>query len=163
MSTRAGRPRWPAYAVAGWMALFAGLHAYWAFGGGAGLPNGVRVPDRPVLLAIDVLAIPLCLAGAVIALALVRPWGRQLPRRPLIGALCAAAVLAFVHSAPTMTDDLLGALGLFDLNLHTEAVRLVHFVFEPLWMAGGLLCGLAVIAAQAAAPGVSLVSLANDR
>jgi hypothetical protein len=145
------------------MASFAGLHAYWAVGGGAGLPDGVRVPDRPVLVAIDVLAVSLFVAGAVIALALVRPWGRRLPRRPLIGALCAAAVLALVHSAPTMTDDLLAALGLLDLNLHTQADRLVHFVVEPIWMAGGLLCGLAVIAAQTTAPGAALVSLANDR
>ncbi len=146
------QPRWPAYAVATWMTSFAGVHVYWVLGGGAGLPDGIRVSDRPALVAVDVLAIPLCLAGAAVALALVQPWGNRLPRRWLIGTMCAAALLAFAHSAPTIADDLLDALGLLDLNLQNEADRLAHFVYEPLWMAGAVLCALAAIAAQTPAP-----------
>ena len=145
------QPRWPAYAVATWMVAFASVHAIWALGGRIGLPDGFRVPDRPLPMAIDLLAIVLCIAGSGIALASVQPWGSQIPRRTLSASLGAAAALAFVHSAPTIADDSLAALGLLDLNLHSESDRLTQFVIEPFWMTGAVLCALAAIAAQTGA------------
>lgn len=140
-------PRWPAYAAATWVVCFAIMHLYWAFGGSIGRSDGTRVPDNPLLLAIDALAAPLCVAGVVLALAPVRRWEAWLSARWPVRLLCAASLLAFVHSAPTIADDLLDALGLLDLGLHTHADRITHFVVEPFWMVGAVLCGLAAAAA----------------
>src|SRR5690242_12552283 len=57
---------------AGWMLLFAGVHVYWGFGGTALLPAGVSVLDSTALFVIDLLAVPLCLAGAAVSW-LLRP------------------------------------------------------------------------------------------
>src|SRR5690348_3911304 len=74
------RPRWLTGPMlrsawrgsAGWMLLFAAVHTYWGFGGTALLPSGVSVLDSTALFVIDLLAIPLCLAGAVVSW-LLRP------------------------------------------------------------------------------------------
>lgn len=102
-----GRWRWSAwvgYAAAAWSLVYGGLGLFWALGG-AGFPfghgndpeaalsalAGVRAaPGAPVIAALG-------LAGAAVALAMVAPWGRLVPRWPLLGfAWGAAAVLLLV-------------------------------------------------------------------
>lgn len=85
-----GTRRWPeraSYAACGWALVFAAVHLYWALGGTVGLPKGFAVAMNPALSAIDILAVPLCLVGTALALALVRPWGRLFPRRLLLASI----------------------------------------------------------------------------
>jgi Protein of unknown function (DUF3995) len=62
----------------------AAVHLYWALGGTVGQPKGISVDMNPALFVIDVLAVSLCVVGALLALSLVRPWGRLFPRRFLL-------------------------------------------------------------------------------
>lgn len=84
-----GRGSWAAYAAALWAFIFAIFHVIWAAGWYVGLdPEWARAAfaHKPFLIydlviaGIGVFAVP-------VALSLVRPWGRRLPRR-LVG-LCA--------------------------------------------------------------------------
>ena len=59
-----------------WMVLFAAVHVYWGFGGTGLLPEGVSVLESSSLFVVDLIAIPLCLAGAATAW-LLRPGQRH--------------------------------------------------------------------------------------
>jgi hypothetical protein len=131
----AGR-RWP-----GW-AAYAVVHLYWALGGTAGLPRGMSVGMNPALFAIDVLAVPLCVGGALLALSLVRPWGRLFPRRLLLAGAWAVCALLVVHSVPTLVGDGLVAAGLRNGAL-SSLERWNLLVYEPWFFVGGALYGAA--------------------
>ena len=141
-SAGAVRPVWPAYAACGWMVLFAAVHLYWAAGGTLGLPPGLSVTDSTPLLVIDLVAVPLCVAGALLALALVRPWGRRLRRRWLLAASWATATLLVVHALPALVDGTLLVLGARSRPL-TAQDRFSLFLYEPYWLLGGILFGVA--------------------
>lgn len=57
----------PYGAAAIWAVTFAAIHAYWAAGGGYGLPGEVRLWEHKALLTADLIAIPLCLLAAWVA------------------------------------------------------------------------------------------------
>jgi hypothetical protein len=81
--TGEGRGTWAAYAAC-WVALaYALLSFYWALGVGT-LGVGT-LGGRLEELAREGDPVILWLAGAVVALALVRPWGRGVPGRVLLG------------------------------------------------------------------------------
>jgi hypothetical protein len=97
------RRRWPgvaAYGAAAWSLLYAMAGLWWTLDG-RWYPFGENDPDAfgSVLAGVDAAAggpavAALGLLGAAVALATVRPWGRRLPRLPLLGfAWAAAAVL----------------------------------------------------------------------
>jgi hypothetical protein len=96
--TRQPRPEWPAYAACALALLYAVPSFYWAAGGTVGLDTvGGAIEelarDRdPAGLALGIGAGVLKVGGAVLALALVRPWGRRVPRRLLGGVAWAAGV-----------------------------------------------------------------------
>ena len=69
--------RGAAAAVAGWMAVFAAVHAYWLLGGGLGLPGGESIYSRPALVVIDAFAVPLCIGGVLLARSLRWPADRR--------------------------------------------------------------------------------------
>ena len=136
---------WTAYAAAAWMAFFGLVHVYWALGGTAALPAGFSVQDDARFLAVTLVAIPLCGIGAALALALARPPGRR--RRPLLALAWATTALLVVHALPAMVVLAGLALGIVDGEL-TERDRLSLFLYEPYWLLGGVLFGLATAAAQ---------------
>ncbi|MFL6129415.1 MAG: DUF3995 domain-containing protein [Mycobacteriales bacterium] len=140
-------PAWPAYAAAAWMAFFGLVHGYWAVGGGLALPAGFSVRDSAAFLVVDLVAIPLCAVGALLALALLRPAGRRLPRRPLLALAWATTALLVGHALPAMVVLAGLALGVVAGEL-TERDRLTLFLYEPYWLLGGVLFGLATLAAQ---------------
>jgi hypothetical protein len=90
---------WAAYAACVVALLYAGVSFYWAFGGTAGIGTlGGRLEELgrsgdPAVLWLAGIAGVLKVAGAVVALALVRPWGRVVPRRVLLVAAWAGAVV----------------------------------------------------------------------
>lgn len=128
-----------AFAAVGWMTAFALLHLYWALGGTLGLPSGVEVSDRIGLLIVDILAIPFCILAAVVSVVLART-----SDRPGVTALAwLACLVAFVHAAPTVGIDLLAGLGLANQTLSTPTDVFLAHLYEPLWMATAVVCGLA--------------------
>lgn len=138
---------WPAYAAAGWMVLFGAVHVYWALGGTAGLPAGFSVRDSVAFLVVDLVAVPLCGLGAVLALALVRPFGRRVRRWMLLAAAWATTALLTLHALPAMVVLLGLAVGVLDAELD-ERDRLSLFLYEPYWLLGGILFGLATVSGQ---------------
>jgi hypothetical protein len=147
------------------MAFFGLVHVYWALGGTAALPAGFSVRDDLRLLVVDLVAVPLCGIGAVLAVALGRvpriaggagprpprspgpTLARPVRRRALLALGWATTALLVVHALPA-TVVLAGlALGLIDGEL-TERDRLSLFVYEPYWLLGGVLFGLATAVAH---------------
>lgn len=138
---------WFGYATAVWAFAFALIHVYWAFGGGFGLPDGFSVPDNTALLIIDIIAVPLCVGGGLLALALVRPWGARFPRKLLLAAAWAMSALCLVHSVPTVISaGIVLARGTRDTLSRPE--QFSYFGYEPYWFLGGLLAGLAALVYQ---------------
>ena len=90
---------WAAYTAAVVAAVYAVVSFYWALGGTAGVGTlGGRLEELaragdPAVLWLAGIAGVLKVGGAVLALALVRPWGRVVPRRALLGAAWAGAVV----------------------------------------------------------------------
>ena len=85
---------------------------YWALGGTAGLDTvGGAIEELartrdPAGIALGLGAGVLKVAGGLLALALVRPWGRVIPRRLLGGAAwTASVVLTFAAAAMTCPPE----------------------------------------------------------
>lgn len=92
-----------AYAACAWGVIFAGISFYWALGGrglldtvGGAIQRRAEAGDQALLAAVWATAV-LKLVGAALALALVRPWGRRLPRRPLVWVGGGCAVLLTLY------------------------------------------------------------------
>lgn len=89
---------WAAYAACAWGLIFAGISFYWGLGGRAGISTvGGAIERRalagdPVIFAAVWITGVLKVFGAALALALVQPWGRRLPRRPVTVLAWIAAV-----------------------------------------------------------------------
>jgi Protein of unknown function (DUF3995) len=88
---------WAAYGAAVWALSFSVLHFLWAAGWYVGLneESARKAFQQRWFLVYDLVAAVLCALAVVVALALVRPWGRRLPRR-LVGMLAwsGTAILA---------------------------------------------------------------------
>ncbi len=133
---------WARYAACGWGIAFAAVHLYWALGGTMGLPPGWSLRSNTPLLVIAVIAIPLCLGAAALALALVRPWGRRFPRWLLLSATWGVAALFVIHAAPALPDYVGLVLGRRAGAL-TPPDRFDLFLYEPWFLVGGIVFGLA--------------------
>ncbi|MER7671764.1 DUF3995 domain-containing protein [Kitasatospora sp. NPDC096128] len=134
-----------AYAAATWSAAFSLVHLYWLIGGRIGLPDGLSVTGNTPLLVIDVLAIPGCAVAAVLALAIVRPWGVRLQARLLGIALWGITAVLLVHSLPSVPDWLALAAGSRTTADFDAMGRFATFLYEPFFLVGGLLFGLAAL------------------
>jgi hypothetical protein len=97
--TRSRTTAWAAYAACALAWLYAVPSFYWALGGTAGLNTvGGAIEELartrdPAGIALGLGAGVLKVAGGLLALALVRPWGRAIPRRLLLGAAWTASVV----------------------------------------------------------------------
>ncbi|WP_104482429.1 DUF3995 domain-containing protein [Actinokineospora auranticolor] len=147
-----GRTTFFAYATAAWAFAFAAVHVYWAVGGSLGLPPGLSVRGNTPLFVIDVIAVPMCVAGGVLALALVRPFGARLARKPLLVGAWGMSVLCLVHSVPAVLQAAL-LLVSGDADTLTAPERFSFFGYEPYWFVGGVLTGLAAFGYQRATRG----------
>ena len=142
---------WPAYAACVVAAVYAVVSFYWAFGGTAGigtlggrLEELGRVGDPAVLWLAGVAGV-LKAAGAVLALALVRPWGRVLPRRVLLVVAWAGAVVLvgygglYVVGGALVLGGVVGVAGAGD-----RAALWGHVLVWDLWfLVWGVLLGVA--------------------
>ncbi|WP_460110970.1 DUF3995 domain-containing protein [Streptomyces sp. YKOK-J1] len=141
-----------AYAAATWATIFSLVHLYWLFGGRFGLPSGLSIRGNTPLLVIDILAVPLCALAAALALALHLDWGARLPARLLTAGLLGVAALLLLHAAPSIPDWAALAAGTrtsADLDAMSKFSTLLY---EPFFMAGGLLFALASLGRRATRP-----------
>ncbi|MEV4253621.1 DUF3995 domain-containing protein [Spirillospora sp. NPDC049652] len=137
-----------AYAAAIWGVLFSAVHIYWLADGRLGLPGGRGIYGTPALLVIDVIAIPASLGAAGLALAVVRPWGGRLPRRILRATVWGTAALLVLHALPSAVDWVALASGAREVADLSAEERFATFLYEPWFMTGGVLFGLAARAIQ---------------
>jgi hypothetical protein len=130
-TSKAPAHAWPAYAACGWGLVFAGISFYWGSGGhglldtiGGAIERSALAGDPAIYAAVWVTGV-LKVVGAVLALALVRPWARRLPRRAVL-------LLGWVAAVGT---TLYG--GVLEL---TNALAITHVLkpstpieWKPLW------------------------------
>jgi hypothetical protein len=96
----------------------------------------------PMLLAVT--GVLKVLAGLV-ALALVRPWGRRIPRRLLLVAAWGAAAFFLVYAVVNLVDHGLMEAGARSIpeELGADAVRWHLLLWDPWWLLGGILFAVA--------------------
>ena len=76
--------------------------------------------------------------AALLALALVRPWGRSLPRRALLVAGWGTGAFLTLYGGAGIVTSALVELGLTEATDPTT-VRWYLLLWEPIWLLGGLL------------------------
>lgn len=149
---------WAAYAAAAAAWSFAMVSVYWALGGTAGLDTlggGIEELARardPLILGANGAATVLKVLGGVLALALVRPWGRRLPRWLLLGAAWGGAGLLILYGALQTAGVALVALGVLDPAepVDPRVLRWRLLLWEPWFLVWGIL--LAIAARRASSP-----------
>lgn len=130
------------HAAAAWALIFGVVHIYWALGGRWGLPVGLVMAQEPLLLAVDLVAIPACAAAAMLALALARP--QPAGSRVLVVAAWLIAAFCFVHALPPLSAALATVLAGGD-PAPGERERLSIYCYEPWWLLGGIIFAGAAI------------------
>jgi hypothetical protein len=119
-----------------WAALFCAAHLYWAAGGSGGLPADARTSNAS--LAVDLIAIPLCLAGILVAQGLGNARYRATPF--VLGSAAAAMMLW-----NTALNYLFLAVRQLTGQPITAHDRFYALLYEPFWLIGGVLWLLAVM------------------
>ena len=134
IDTAPRRAAWVGDAACAWAFLFAIAHFYWALGGCAGFP--VEACEAGLsntwFLAYDLDAGVLCVLGAVIALALVRPWGRMIPRRTLL-------VLAWIGGAALLLRGVVGLVQDVLIVVGPGNGWYPTMLYDPWFLVGGVL------------------------
>jgi len=145
--TRARYAAWAAYAACAWAFAFAALSFYWAAGGTAGAETIGEAVTKPVLarepgwIALLWATGVLKALGGLLALSLVQPWGRAIPRWMRLTAAWGAGALMFLYGGASMVQFTLMAAGVLSVpaSVDATAVRWHLLLWEPWWMLGGLL------------------------
>ena len=141
--------RWAGYAAAAWAFLFAALSLYWAVGGMGAvetLSSAVREPALarpPWFVAVLWLTVLLKIGAGLLGLALSRPWGRAWSRRLLVLAGWGTGVLLALYGGFGMVNAGLAELGVVE-STDPGTVRWYLYLWEPIWLVGGLFFIVAV-------------------
>jgi hypothetical protein len=148
---RAVATSWPAYAACALALLYAVPSFYWASGGTAGLGTvggaieelGRSHDARAAALGAGAGVVKL--AGGLLALALVRPWGRAIPRRLLLGAAWGGSVILTLYGGLLVAVGALVLTGVVDPSGPVDRTALRwHVMLWDLWfLVWGLLLGVA--------------------
>ena len=134
---------WASYAAAAWALAFAALSFYWAAGGRLGLSTlsegiRVRVAQRDHgFIAVVWITGALKVLAAALALALDRPW-RALARRMVLGAGWVTGAGLVLYGGLGFVTAGLVQLGITQ-STDPEAARWYFFLWEPVWLVGGIL------------------------
>jgi hypothetical protein len=150
-TTRSPATPWAAYAACALALLYAVPSFYWALGGTAGLDTvGGAIEELgrsrdPAGVALGIGAGVLKVAGALLALALVHPWGRAMPRRLLLGSAWAASAVLIVYGGLLVVVGALVLTGLVSPSGPVDRTALRwHVLLWDLWfLVWGLLLGVA--------------------
>lgn len=136
---------WVAYGACGWAFLFAALSFYWALGGTAGAdtvsPEIVQLARAHVPWFIAVLWITAIIkvCSGFLALALIRPWGRRVPRWILLILAWGAGTLLFVHGGLFFVVGILAMSGAISVSTPATVLHWYTFLWGPWWLVGGIL------------------------
>jgi len=134
-----------AYAACGWAFVFAALSFYWALGGTAGAdtvsPAIVQLARAHVPWVIAALWISALLKvfSGFVALALVQPWGRMVPRPILLILAWGAGTLLFVHGGLFFAVGVLALSGTIRVSTPETLLHWYTLLWGPWWLIGGIL------------------------
>lgn len=140
---------WTGYAAFTLGFLYALVSAYWAAGGTIGLNTlsgtiGELARARsPVLIAVVWVVVVLKAAAAVLGLALVRRWGRLVPRWMLLTASWGATTVLVLYGGFQSVGNLLVAVGVLHLQGNAPVNYWYLFLWDPWFLVWGLLLGAA--------------------
>ena len=136
---------WAAYSACVWAFVFAAPSFYWAAGGTAGmaaLSTGIAEMGRDPRFVVLVWAtgVAKVLAG-ILALALVRPWGRRVPRWVLLAGGWGGGLLLLFHGGDFVLQGALALGGFVDVPASApwETIRWYTFLWGPYFLLGGIL------------------------
>ncbi len=141
---KAGRRR-PAYAAAAWAFVFAAMSFSWALGGrwsvgtqAVAIQEQVDDPDFVTLLWVTGL---LKVVAGGIALALVRRFGRRIPRRVLLVLAGGTAAILLLYGGLGWLQAVLWETGAHDIpaEVGPTAARWKLVFWDPFWFLGGVL------------------------
>lgn len=160
----AGTSRRAAYAAFGWVLIFIAWHVVWAV---TGLPfPHHRFHGAALVLSWVVTAITYVIWAVGIALppALAWPWGRRVPRWMLLWAAWTGAALLGARGIAGVADDVARAIGFSQGLIGMTTAQVTGTAHPSTWMsfagtatdvlfvAGGLVFGLAALTYQRAFP-----------
>lgn len=142
---------WAGYAAFGWAVAYAVfVRGYQGLGGTIGVAGTFEDPDamrRASLIA----GVGILLVG-VGALALVRPWGLQFPRRLVVVPALAGSAYAATHALTAYVTKPLHVIGVIHLQFHGWAQRdqTAQFLwdllfYEPWFLGLGILVTLGAV------------------
>jgi Protein of unknown function (DUF3995) len=170
VSGRAGATARAATWAFAWTLAFAAIHGYWYLGGRIGFGDQADpLPGAPSSLGdwlFSVAVVAMFAAGLLVPVALVRPWGRRLPRRLLVWAMWAGCAVLALRGGSGLIDDLLRFGGLAEGGLtglsNQQVLDSAHPSASTVWstvaidavfLGGGVLFGYAARLAGSAARG----------
>ena len=160
----AGVSRRAAYAAFGWVLTFVAWHVVWAV---TGLPfphHHWSGAARILMWGFDAIMVVIWAVGIALPLALARPWGRRVPRWMLLWAAWTGCALLGARGIAGVVDDVARAIGfsrgLTGLTLAQEMstahlsawMSFAGTATDVLFVAGGLMFGLAALTYQRAFP-----------
>jgi Protein of unknown function (DUF3995) len=142
---------WAAYAACVLALLHAAVSFYWAGGGTAGLSTiGGTLEElgrarEPALIALMWFTGLLKVAAGLLALALVRPWGRAFPRRMLLAAAWGGAALLIVYGGLLTLGGVLVVASVIPAPAAADwtALRWHAFFWDPWFLLWGILLAAA--------------------
>jgi hypothetical protein len=139
--------RWGGYAGLVWALAYIPIHIYWALGGSAAFLGLVRT-NTDFQIANWGASIVLLGAGLT-AFALVRPWGRLLPRWGLLGAAWIGVVAGSLHAVAFSTVAALRLTGRMVVPDYTDVLRGADIwnlvAFEPWFLIMGVFLAVAAV------------------
>ena len=135
------------YAAGAWAFAFAALSFYWAAGGTAGVDTvspGVKdlaLARAPWFVAVLWVTAALKLGAGLLALALIRPWGRWIPRWMLLIGAWGAGALLTLYGGLGLARSVPVLFGLISVAepLDRAVLRWYVFLWQPYWLLGGIL------------------------
>ncbi len=139
---------WAGYAACTWAIVFAAVSFYWAVGGTVGVNTNAPAITKHVLARDPAwVAIMWCtgvlkIIAALVALALVQPWGRALPRwLVLIAAWSAVVIMGVYEGAASLIQHALMVAGIISTpaGLGATSARWHLLLWDPWWLVGGIL------------------------
>ena len=134
-----------AYGACGWAFLFAALSFYWALGGTAGAdtvsPEIVQLARAhvPWVMAVLWITAILKVVSGFVALALIQPWGRMVPRWALLILGWGTGTLLFVHGGLYFAVGVLALSGAISVSTPETLLHWYTFLWGPWWLIGGIL------------------------